>query len=239
MAAFSSGNRYRSKDHPPDSGAAKWKNGGDYNKWFAVIAAAVLGIGVYLVCHALGVGQTKPDYQFAYVGTYALPDDTAQALERALESLGSDCNGDGKVVVRLNQYPTEDSGSADSAMGQYANQVTLMGDLESCDSYFFLLADPDAFQRSYEVLANRDGSCPQSGDRRGMDKTWLWTDCPVLAGLELGGYEETVLGETAEGDGNTLVASLYLGRRCFYNHDTVKNQAGCEALWDVLTEGAG
>ena len=33
-----------------------------------------------------------------------------------------------------------------------AGNVRLMADLDACESYFFLLEDPDGFQEGYEVL---------------------------------------------------------------------------------------
>ena len=33
-----------------------------------------------------------------------------------------------------------------------ASNVRLMADLDACESYFFLLEDPDGFQEGYEVL---------------------------------------------------------------------------------------
>ena len=33
-----------------------------------------------------------------------------------------------------------------------ASNVKLMADLDACESYFFLLEDPEGFQKSYEVL---------------------------------------------------------------------------------------
>ena len=84
--------------------AEKRKNWWHYHKWHVVIAVVLVGIGINLVCNALGIGQIRPDYQIAYVGGNTLPDDTATAIEAAFAALGEDLNGDGKVVVQLNQY---------------------------------------------------------------------------------------------------------------------------------------
>lgn len=124
------------------------RNWWHYHKWhvgFCVLAVAIAG---NLAWHALT--QVHPDCQIAYVGTYPLSGEEAAAWEDRLSALGSDCNGDGRVVVRLNQYPT--GGSGDDLMYAAASNVKLMADLDACESYFFLLEDPEGFQADYEVL---------------------------------------------------------------------------------------
>ncbi|MCD7758062.1 MAG: hypothetical protein LUH45_07815, partial [Clostridiales bacterium] len=214
---------------------------GTISKWIVVGGVVVVGITLSLILNAFGVGVVKPDYQIAYVGSSDLPDDTVEALTAALEAVGEDLNGDGKVVVTLNQY----CGSADedddtAAMKLYAAEVELIADINDCESYFFLLEDPETFQTNYQVLAEADGSSPEETDVDWEDKVYLWSDCPVLDSLELGGYTESVLGEPLTGESRDLLENLYFGRRCFYeeNSNTVDNQEGCEALWELLIEGA-
>ncbi len=119
-----------------------------YHKWYVALGAVAVLIGASLIWHA--AAQIHPDYQLAYVGTYPLPEEEAAAWVERLSALGVDCNGDGRVVVQLNQYPTGMSG--DDAMYAAASNVKLMADFDSCESYFFLLEDPDAFQESYDIL---------------------------------------------------------------------------------------
>ena len=102
--------KWKYRDEKPDekqklAPKEKRKNWWHYHKWYVVIGVALVGIGINLVCHALGVGQTKPDYQVAYIGENALPDDTAAAIENTFAALGEDQNSDGQVVVQLNQSP--------------------------------------------------------------------------------------------------------------------------------------
>ena len=211
----------------------KRKNWWHYHKWHVGLAVVLAGIGIGLVARALGFGQVKPDYQVAYVGESALPDDTAAAIERAFASRGEDLNGDGRVTVRLNQYP---AGGGDPGLAE-SGLVTLMADLLDCESYFFLLEDPDWFQANYQALCRLDGSLP---DQFGSaDGTYLaWTDCPALAGTELGGYSYQLMGETISGSSDELVSGLYLARRGFWTEKTAPYPEGCGALWDSLTEGA-
>jgi len=119
-----------------------------YHKWHVGLGVLAMLIVANLVWHA--ATQVDPDYQAAYVGTYPLPEEEAAAWVDRLSALGVDCDGDGKVVVQLNQYPT--GGSGDDAMYTAASNVKLMADFDSCESYFFLLEDPEAFQKNYEIL---------------------------------------------------------------------------------------
>ena len=119
-----------------------------YHKWHVVLAAVLVLIAASLVWNA--VTQVRPDCQIAYVGSVPLSEEEEAAWKDRLAALGTDSNGDGRVVVQLNQYlMVQDS---DNAMYAYAANVKLMADLESNESYFFLLEDPEGFKRDYEVL---------------------------------------------------------------------------------------
>lgn len=213
----------------------KRKNWWHYHKWHVAAGVVLAGIGASILCHALGVGQTRPDYQIAYVGNNALPDGTAAAVEAAFASLGQDLNGDGKVTVRLSQYPS--TGGADAGMAASA-EVTLMADLLKHESYFFLLEDPAWFQANYHILRRLDGSLPEDGDCSADGTYLVWDECPALAGMELGSYSYQVLDETVAGSSDELVSGLALARRGFWTEDTCAYPEGCDALWNTLTEGA-
>lgn len=211
------------------------KNWWHYHKWHVVIGVLLIALAVYLVCQALGVGRIKPDYQIAYVGTNPLPDDTAAAIESAFAALGEDLNGDGQVVVRLNQHTAVQSADPSAAM---SGQVTLMADLVECESYFFLLEDPEQFQQNYHALRRLDGTQQEDGPWTAEGTYLFWGQCPVLAGLELGKYSYKLLGETVSGDSGELVSGLYLARRGFWTDKTTAHPEGCAALWESLTKGA-
>ena len=215
--------------------AEKWKNWWHYHKWRVAVGLALALLAAYLVCQALGVGQIQPDYQAAYMGADALPEDAAAAIESAFAALGEDLNGDGRVVVRLNQYPSsEGAGPGMAASGE----VALMADLLECESYFFLLEDPERFQRSYHVLCRLDGSRQEEGPWTAEGTYLPWNQCPVLAGLEPGVYSGEPPGGTAAGDSGGPAPGLYLARRGFWTEKTAAHPEGCAALWEKLTEGA-
>ncbi len=210
-----------------------------YHKWHVGIGV-ILALSVGSICwSALGIGKVKPDYQVAYVGSYELPEDTVAALETGLASLGEDANGDGTVTVVLHQYASASAeGDSEAAMVAYAASTTLMADLTDCDSYFFLLEDPDTFQKNYQVLRRLDGTLPTDLDLD-YDTCYVpWTDCPALATLELGSYSENVLGEEVSGDSQELLAGLKVARRGFWTDRTSDHVEACDALWTSMLKGA-
>ena len=100
-----------------------------YHKWFVIGGAVLLAIVANIVYHMLGFGEVRADYYVAYVGSANLPQQTVSALENAIAELASDSNNDGKVVVRINQYPEVSAASVSK----------LLADFERGESCFFLL----------------------------------------------------------------------------------------------------
>ena len=225
-------------DQPRELTAAeKRANWWHYHKWHVILGLVLVFVLGNLLWSALGIGKVTPDCQVAYVGSSPLPEDTVSALENALASLGGDESGDGEIVVKINQYVSAGgSGDANAAMYAYASNAAIMADLSSCDSYFFLLEDPDTFQRSYQVLCRLDGTLPADFDRENENCYLSWTDCPVLAGLELGSWSETILDQTVSGENQELLSHLYIARRGFWNK-TVSDPDKCDALWVQLMKG--
>ena len=217
--------------------AEKRKNWWDYHKWHVVVGVLVLLLLLDLGRSILHIGEIQPDVQAAYVGQAALPEQTVAALEEALAALAQDANGDGRTVVRLNQYSVFTDPSADPNFAA-AEQVRLMGDLQNCDSAIFLLEDPALFQTQYGVLCFPDGRLPPE-EGPVPEGLWLaWTDCPVLRELELGTYEYDVMGQTFTGENRTLLEGLSVARRGFWTDRTAKNPEACAALWEAITAGA-
>lgn len=230
--------RWKFRDLKPDAPPApltrrqRWRNWWHYHKGQTIAAAAGLVILADIARSALGLGQVRPDYQIAYVGRDPLPEETAAAVEEAFAVLGGDANQDGQTVVQLHQYLTD---AAEDAEYAYANQVALMGDLEDCDSCFFLLEDYETFQVQYAVLADAEGSIPGAAE---SPFALNWSDCPALAGQELGGYTQEILGQEIRGDNQELLGPLYLARRGFEAGRSCENPDACDALWNALTKGA-
>lgn len=203
----------------------KRRNWWHYHKWHVVIAAVLALCAGNILWNILGIGEIKPDYSIAYVGSVPLSEETAEALRSGFAELSPDLNGDGNVAVELQQYVSVNTGDSDTLYYAQAARVQLVADITDCKSYFFLLEDPAGFQEATSALCNLDGSLPADGDLTPEGKYVIWGDCPVLAQIELGTAQETV-------------SRLSFARRGFWTEKTVPNAAACDALWECLTEGA-
>ena len=215
--------------------AEKRKNWWYYHKWHVVAAVILLLIAADLVWGIMGRGQPQPDYQIAYVGAGTLPDDTAAAIERCFAELGEDLNGDGQVLVHLQQYVSDPDGDPTSLV---AASVQLMADIMEQESFFFLLEDPESFQVQYNTLSHVDGTLPEEDDYSVDNSVLTWSQCPVLAAMDLGDFSYDLFGGTISGNSQKLVSSLFIGRRGFWTEEETGVQAGYTALWEKVTEGA-
>lgn len=212
-----------------------WKNWWYYYKWYVIIGVILLAVALDLIANALGLFTKSPDLQIAYVGKTPLPKDTVSALQQTFTALAGDYNHDGEVIVQINQYFNDNQTTdVDTAYYQYASEITLIGDISDCESYLFLLEDPQDFQRQYQLLALPDGSCPDKADYSVEDKVIAWSDCAVLANMDLGSYTEISIEGTVTGSNSELLAGFSLGRRCFYTDAVTDNLHECSDLWDML-----
>ena len=113
------------------------KNWWYYYKWYVICGIILLGIAFDLIGNALGLWTKKPDIQIAYVGRTELPQDTVSALEQAFTAIAEDYNQDGKILVKVNQYIDGlQNSDVETAYYEYASEITLIGDISDCESYF-------------------------------------------------------------------------------------------------------
>lgn len=132
-------NIIQTEEYRNPSKAEKWRNWWYYYKWYVICGIVVLGIACNLIGNALGLWHPSPDIQIAYVGETPLPQDTVTALESAFASIGGDFNGDGKVTIKINQYASNSQNTgSDAVYYGTASEITLIGDISDCESYFFL-----------------------------------------------------------------------------------------------------
>jgi len=210
----------------------KWKNWWHYYKWYVICGIFLFAIAFDLIGNALGLWQKTPDFQIAYVGKTELPPDTAAALEKVFSSMQElDFNGDGEVIVRINQYTDiPQSTDANAAYYGYSSELALIGDISDCESYFFLMDDPGRFQKEYQILADSNGNCPADTDYSVDNKAIPWSNCPLLS--EIASSAESI----ASGS-QVFLSELYIGRRCFYTDTLSENTEKCSDLWNLITAG--
>ena len=153
-----------------------------------------------------------------------------------------DRNGDGKVLVTLNvytlDYSDEDPQTESAAYLTMAGTTKLATDVQGGLSSIFLLYDPAGFEDSTGTLRYLDGSLPApDSDDDWWNMVYKWTDCPVLAGLDLGEYRADTT-HAQGGDSQQYLSDFYIGMRGAWNTATAENLAGGEELWQALTAGA-
>ena len=151
-----------------------------YYNWGIVAVAAMVIVGVAYVAHGL-LTTVDPDYTVAVVTAEALPDEAVQRLQTALADYAEDANGDGAVIVQVNNY----TWSADAALtdmnGQMAGATQMNTDLANGESKIWILEDPEGFEQAYGALSEKLGADWQT-------KLIPWSDLPALSALELGSY---------------------------------------------------
>lgn len=216
----------------------KFQNWFYYNKLWVFVGAVILWISGSMLWNVLGIGQVEPDYRFIYIGSRKLPEDCIEALEAGLATMADDYNGDGTVTVVVTHCVTTSNEALENQIYGYGSEITLLADITEGESHFFLMEDPESVQLSFQILANSDGSIPADQDYEAMDKVFAWTDCPRLASLELGTYEDAYLDRLETGSCQELLSGLYIGRRYYYDPSMEENPEGNEKLWQTITEGA-
>ena len=170
-------------------------------------------VGVAYVAHGL-LTTVDPDYTVAVVTAEALPDEAVQRLQTALADYAEDANGDGTVVVQVNNY----TWSADAALtdmnGQMAGATQMNTDLANGESKIWILDDP-------ELRTGLWGTERKAG--RGMaDKAYPVAQQPALSGLELGSYNTA-----ADGSQTVDIQSRFAGY-------SVAVFDASDALWQAL-----
>lgn len=225
--------------------AANWWH---YNWKIVAVVAVLVAIAGHYVWKA--ITTVHPDEQIALVSAQPLPTELQTALEQALGGVMEDSNGDGQVLAQIRSYQVsleqpDTSGSAAQDVGdamtdmtngymQMAQSTVLTADLASGDAYIFLVDEPEAFQNAYGVLAREDGSMPDEDNLLDGVEWYNWSDCPVLASLDLGEYT-TMVGEVVTGQ--EYMSRFVVGHRS-NTGDEEGNLDAADALFDALTAGA-
>ena len=219
------------REYTKQEKAANWWH---YHKITVPVVVLAAAMAAWLV-HDMFF-RVQPDVQIGYVGTTVLPAETVRALEQALTPYASDSNGDGQVIVQLDQYAVDFANENADPAGQLAGTTQLTAALaESSGTYLFLLEDPAGFESQIQALQFTDGTLPGEADTgRWQQMVYRWQDCPVLAGLDLG----TVSSGEGSVSGQELLAGVYLGCRGSWAEEVPDAYTRNAALWSALTAGA-
>lgn len=91
---------------------------------------------------------------------------------------------------------------------RWAGVTRLSADLsDSGTLYVMLIADPAGFQKSTGALAYLDGTPPEDDADDWQNMVYRWTDCPVLAGMDLGDYDGYTLLDDATGSNQSVLST--------------------------------
>lgn len=218
------------------------RNWWHYHAGWVAFGAVVLALGGVLVRDMFF--RPEPDYRIGYVSTQPLPAEVVAGLEESLQQLGSDRNGDGRVLVEVRSYNLGfDAQSQLDTEATTAAMTSLSADLMSGAVNIFLLEDPEGFQRRMGALCYLDGTAPAQDAPDAEAENWrqmvyLWQDCPVLAALDAGEYTEFFDLEETPINGQTALQGVYVARKAAWSEEQEQAAAADTALWLAMTAGA-
>lgn len=185
-----------------------------YYNWGIVAVAAMVIVGVAYVAHGL-LTTVDPDYTVAVVTAEALPDEAVQRLQTALADYAEDANGDGAVVVQVNNYTWSANASLTDMNGQMAGATQMNTDLANGESKIWILDDPEGFEQAYGALSEKLGE-------NWKTQLILWSQQSTLSNLDLGSYNTAA-------DGSQTVDV----QRRFAGYSVAVFDAS-DALWQAL-----
>lgn len=187
-----------------------------------LIAALALLRGIFV--------RERPDLSVGLVAAEVLAPEDAAALAEGLATLCEDVNGDGRVLVDVEQFAlTFDADDNYSSMNErMANLTRLTGSIYASDgANIFLIEDPEGFQRRTGALKYLDGSIPSADDDYDPEgwrsMTLACSDCPGLRAL------------TLRAGARAKLDRLYLGLCAPSPRDDPRLTSATDALWRKLT----
>ena len=169
-----------------------------YYTWGIVAVAAMVVVGVAYVAHGL-LTTVDPDYTVAVVTAEALPDEAVQHLQTALADYAADANGDGVVLVQVNNYTWSANASLTEQNQQMAGATQMNTDLSSGESKIWILEDPEGFEAAYGALSEKLGE-------NWKTQLILWSQQSTLSNLDLGSYNTA-----ADGSQSMDIQSRFAG----------------------------
>lgn len=210
-----------------------------YYKWhFLIGAVALLLVGMFIFEL---VSRVDPDYTFGLISSQSVPDTLLTTLDEQLATLVDDRNGDGKVVVSVQQYTlaTGSEGEAMDAYTQMAGVTRLASDAQLGSSMLYLTDNVQGFQESQGLFAYNDDTVPAEGEAVDYTRMGLkWMDSPVLSALPLGEVTD-YNGQTTDYQSYmqnfTLVKRVFTGTDLERKDELVQYHADCNALFDAWT----
>lgn len=113
------------------------KNWWHYHKTYILVGALAV-LMVFSFIYSI-VTKATPDYTVAFMTSYIWPTDALEDMETYLEEYGEDVNGDGQVIVKVNNYVLGNASSKDADPNQLqASVVQFTADVTELESIIFI-----------------------------------------------------------------------------------------------------
>lgn len=185
--------------------------------WRAVVCVVLLVlVGVYF---RFLPQEQDPDYVICWVGQQLLSEQQEQSLTQQVQAAGTDVNGDGEIIVRIDQYAItfgDDNMEDDALADSYTYLTKLLNSIQTTSYRLYLMDDPEGFQRVTGILQYLDGTIPSENDN-----------------YECANWEEMCL----PFESDALEEPVYLGRCCLFSgEDPEELFPGADALFEALTQ---
>lgn len=172
------------KPAEPMTKKQKWENFWFYYRWHVVAGTFVILLIVLFAYDILT--QKKPDVEISLVTAQTLPDSLLRSITEQLQQNPAfeDVNGDGEVLVHLNQYniSTDGSQETDPTM-QMAGTVKLTADIQAGLSTIFITDNIEGVQELTGIFSEEEGAVWVPWQQaEGMNQLDLVVDDPLLNG---------------------------------------------------------
>jgi hypothetical protein len=139
---------YKSLASPPATPKGKLAHFWDYHKGAIIGAAVALAIAAFFIVQT--VTRVKPDYQICMATMTTVPEVIVAQMEQELQAYGVDLNGDGKVVVSIQNLNVSMEDSASYDMAAISHQ-TVLAHMAAQDVLIYAFA-PDYYDNFKKAL---------------------------------------------------------------------------------------
>lgn len=157
-----------------------------YHKWHLLLG--VLGV-ILVICVIVSIASVvSPDYQITLLSPVTRSSLALEELQELLTPYGKDLNGDGKVIVQVQQYilaTREEDLETINPQINMAGNAQLQGDAQIGGTVIFITDDFEALQKKQGFFADLDHLYAPY-DPAKTDGTYFipWEDCKVLNQLD-------------------------------------------------------
>jgi hypothetical protein len=216
----------------PQTPKSKWENFWYYYKWYVIAGVFILFVVLFTVYDFCS--KEKPDYEIGLITRENYSSDVTDALETQFAKYGTDLNGDGRIIVHVNQYIAGDgetSSGIDDPNVKMAGYVKITSDLSNGASMIFITDDASFAmeQEEFNMFSYLDGSTPAEGAKDYDRMRVSLKDCGGLSNLKITGIDSTY---------NNLKISMrsFKGSQLEQQKDKAEYYAASKKLFDEFTK---